>query len=103
MSLITIRFGELTVGSDFEWGGRSMRKESDYRAMSLVPRQEFFFKKSDLVKVQVQDPVIEDDDFYPMYGLSGQGSASPSNTPDQLTSDDLTDAYCIPFAPGVCD
>ncbi len=103
MATKTVRFGEIEIGSDFEWAGRLMRKETEYRAITLVPRQDFIFKKSDRVQVQGQEDDPVEEDFYPMYGLSGQGSASPSNTPDQLTSDDLTDAYCIPFAPGVCN
>lgn len=54
-----------------------LRKESDLRAVSIVPRQEFLFKKSDLVILQLPDDEDEDD-LYPMYGLGGMGSANPS-------------------------
>ena len=91
-----VRFGEITLGQDFEWGGRMLRKESDLRATTLVPRQEFFFKKSDIVTVQVPDVSDVDEDLYPMYGLGGMGSANPS-VPHPLTSDDLSDMYGIPF------
>jgi hypothetical protein len=90
-----VRFGEITLGQDFEWGGRMLRKESDLRAVSIVPRQEFLFKKSDLVILQLPDDEDEDD-LYPMYGLGGMGSANPS-VPHPLTSDDLSDMYGIPF------
>lgn len=90
-----VRFGEIRTGEDFEWGGRILRKDSDRRATSLVPRQEFIFKNSDMVSIQVPDP-DEDDDFYPMYGLGGLGTANPSS-PHPLTSDDLDDMYNIPF------
>lgn len=90
-----VRFGEITLGQDFEWGGRMLRKESDLRAVSIVPRQEFLFKKSDLVILQLPDDEDEDD-LYPMYGIGGMGSANPS-VPHPLTSDDLSDMYGIPF------
>jgi hypothetical protein len=90
-----VPFREVEPGKDFEWGGRVMRKDSEIRATSLMPRQEFIFKKSDLVTVQVPEP--DEDDYYPMYGLGGMGSANPS-VPHPLTSDDLEDMYGIPFS-----
>lgn len=99
MATKRIRFGELEPGNDFEWGGRMLRKDSDLRASSLVPRQEFLFKKSDMVTVQVTEPDEDDDDLYPMYGLGGMGSANPG-VPHPLTSEDLEDMYGIPFGDG---
>jgi hypothetical protein len=100
MAKQSIRFGELSDGADFEYAGRMLKKITDLRAASLVPRQEFIFKRSDLVKIQVPDKVDDDDnDIYPMYGLGGMGSAAP-DIQHPLTSDDLADMYGVPFGGG---
>lgn len=102
MATKRVRFGEVATGSDFEWGGRILRKESELRALTLVPRQDFLFKKSDMVTIKVPDAEPEeDDDLYPMYGLGGTGSAAP-NSAQPYSADDLADAYGIPICDGIC-
>lgn len=71
-----IRFGELSVGDEFEWGGTEYRKLTDRRGASLNPRNEAIFNRSDSVRIEVMEE--EDDDFYPMFGITGKGSGNPN-------------------------
>lgn len=98
-----VRFGELDTGTDFEWAGRILRKETNNRASCLVPRQDFIFKNSDMVivfpKPEKKDDE-EDDILANMYGLGGVGSTIPDHG-NPLTSDDLADyMHGVPFGDG---
>lgn len=72
-----IRFGELNIGDEFEWGGKDYRKLNDRRAVSLNPRNESIFNRSDNVRIEVMEEEDEDD-FYPMFGITSKGSGNPN-------------------------
>jgi hypothetical protein len=76
-----VRFGDLAIGDSFEFASKGYKKVTDRRGQSQAPRNEAIFTKTDLVHIEVFD--IEEDDgaFYPMYGITGSGSANPNLPP----------------------
>ncbi len=81
MTTKRIRFGELALKQEFEFGGRSLKRISEWRALAMAPRQEYLFKKSDLVNITVTDEKEEEEDLFFMYGISS-GAGTPTKQDD---------------------
>jgi hypothetical protein len=74
-----IRFSELAVGDAFEFAGKDYKKITDRRGQSQRPRNDAIFERADLVQIEAPE-AEEDGGFYPMYGITGSGSANPNPT-----------------------
>jgi hypothetical protein len=74
MNKMKIRFSDVAIHQDFEWGGRSLRKTGESRASSLMPRQEFLFGSSDLVTVDRAEPDLTLDDSEDYFSMPWNGT-----------------------------
>lgn len=78
------RFGELGIGDQFEWAGKTLRKDGVRTATVLSPHQSFVFSNRDMVQIDCPEDV-EDDFLVPGIGLV--------KAPGLINPQDLYDAY----------
>mgnify|MGYP000869664804 CR=1 FL=1 len=81
-----IRFSDLSVGDQFEWAGKTLRKDGVRTATVLSPHQSFVFSNRDMVQIDCPEDV-EDDFFVPGIGLV------KAPDPNPIDPQDLYDAY----------
>ena len=90
-----VRFGEIGIGTEFEWVGLELKKDGMRTATSKIGRKPFVFSIKDMVSVDQPDD--EDDYIVPGIGYVG-GMSNSQNDPQ-----DLYDAYVYSGSSGVKD
>lgn len=85
-----VRFGSIDIGNDFDWKGRTLRKDGNRTASSIVPRSSFIFSSTDVVLIDSVEENDVDDEYenYLVQGMGYIGGSSSSSDPQ-----DLMDSY----------
>lgn len=84
-----VRFGSIDIGNDFDWKGRTLKKDGNRTASSIVPRSSFIFSSTDVVLIDSVEENDDVDDEYENYLVQGMGYIGGSSPDPQ----DLMDSY----------